>query len=167
MRAMQYLDPDHRLSLNFRVHEFCRSETAEREGIEIQVIDGSPVHKNLRALSHYTLQPVRTYIGALNLSSGYRPAHVNDLVGGVSNSQHTTGEAGDVWHDHLTPIQVAHAFIVARDLPFDQVILEHDQNIVHVSHSRSRNRREVMTRYRSESGQLIYVPGLVSRELCE
>lgn len=152
---MRYLDPDHRLSLNFFAWEFCVSETADAHGIEIRIVEDSPVHKNYRALAHNTLQPWREDVGPLHISSGYRPVHVNELVGGSSTSDHTGqhGAAADVWHDTLTPLELAQG-LVALGAPFDQVILEHDQGVVHVGHRRpgddgaERNRGEVKTRWR-------------------
>lgn len=169
MRVMQYLADSHRFSLNFRVWEFCQSETADAHGIEIRVVEHSPVHCNLRGLCHYTLQPTREAVGSLSIYSGYRPAHVNELVGGEPDSQHTTGESADVWHATLSPLELAQAFLDAG-VPFDQLILEHDQGVVHVSHVRQTpkqksdgvdpNRGEFLTRYEDADGVLHYVAGL-------
>lgn len=152
---MRYLDPNHRLSLNFRAWEFCVSETADAHGIEIRIVEDSPVHRNYRALAHSTLQPWREAVGPLHLSSGYRPVHVNELVGGAPTSDHTgqVGAAADAWHDALTPLELAQA-LIDTGAPFDQVILEHDQGVVHVGHrlpgedGQVRNRGEIKTRWR-------------------
>lgn len=177
---MRYLDPNHRLSLHFRAWEFCVSETADAHGIEIRIVEDSPVHRNYRALAHDTLQPWREAVGPLHISSGYRPVHVNELVGGSPTSDHTgqAGAAADVWHDTLGPFALATTFI-AEDVPFDQLILEHDQGVVHVGYRRpddagnERNRHEILTRWRKQVGsdadgepqyKLDYVAGLVALE---
>lgn len=177
---MRYLDPHHRLSLHFPAWEFCVSETADAEGIEIRIVEGSPVHRNYRALAHHTLQPWREDVGVLHVSSGYRPVHVNKLVGGSPTSDHTGqhGAAADVWHDTLTPLELAQR-LVDLGVDFDQVILEHDQGVVHVGYRRpdddgnERNRGEVKTRWRVLVGydangdpqyRLDYCPGLVALE---
>jgi len=161
---MQYLDPQLRLSLHFRVWEFCASDAADAHGVEIRVVEDSPVHRNLRALCHHTLEPVRIRLGPLHISSGYRPAHVNELVGGVADSQHCTGEAADCWHDTVAPIEVAQA-LLDTGAPFDQLILEHDQGVVHASLVRDGdNRSEVLTRYTDAAGALRYLRGLVAEE---
>jgi len=152
MRAMRYLADQHRLSLHFRIWEFCQSDTADAHGIEIRVVEDSPVHRNLTALCHYALEPARIRVGPLHVTSGYRPDHVNELVGGVANSDHTKGNAADVWHDELTPLELAQVLVDEAEA-FDQIILEHDQGVVHVGHRRpdadgtDRNRGEILTRW--------------------
>lgn len=152
-----------RLSANFHLDAFTRSATADANGIEITVAPGSRVYRNLEALVIEILQPLRDHIAApLYVTSGYRPPRVNRLVGGASDSQHTTGQATDVYADHHEPVELA-SHVVDLRLPFDQCIVEHDQGILHLSHkSEGCNRGETLTRYRSGDGEFEYVAGLVA-----
>ena len=42
------------------------------------------------------LEPARQHVGPIIVNSGYRNKRVNREVGGVSNSQHLTGQAADI-----------------------------------------------------------------------
>lgn len=150
-----------RLSRDFYVYEFTRSDTAREHGIEINVYRDSDEHHNLEALSRKTLQPVRDNRGPIIVTSGYRPPKVNQLVGGTPSSAHVTGEAADVYDGQgMDPFDLAGEFL---GTPFDQLILEWDGNVVHVAHSRKHNRGEVLTRYH-DGRSLAYVSGLHRRE---
>jgi len=150
-----------RLSRDFHVWEACRSETAREHGIEIYIHRGSQEHDNAEALARKVLQPVRNLREApLRTTSWYRPPRVKRLGGGTEVSQHVTAEAWDGYDAMgLPPFDLAGLFLEA-EVPFDQLILEHDGNVVHVSHSREHNRGEVLTRYRDPYGGLAYVFGL-------
>lgn len=149
-----------RLSRNFYVWEFCRSETAEKRGIDVVVHRDSDEQYNLEALSQNVLQPVRDRRGPLVTTSGYRPPELNDAVGGSPTSQHVFAEAWDGYDGQgLDPLELAGLFVDVQ-VPFDQLILEWDGNVVHVSHSRRHNRGEVLTRYRDVAGALAYAFGL-------
>lgn len=141
-------DPDHRLSLNFTLREFTRSQTAIRRGI---VNAPRPEHvRNMEALCREVLEPVRAQFGRpVRITSGYRSAALNRAIGGSSTSQHSNGEAADF------EIPGVDNRVVARwmrdNLTFDQLILEGyrpgDPNSgwVHVSYSTLRARKQVLT----------------------
>lgn len=84
-----------RLSENFTLEEFTRSDTATRLGI-----DNTPGEKELEALRilvERTLQPLRDRLGIpVHVNSGYRCPELNEAVGGVPTSQHQKGEAADL-----------------------------------------------------------------------
>jgi hypothetical protein len=80
---------------------------------------------------------------ALNISvivsSGYRSAAVNRVVGGAANSDHMLGEAVDFTSSKFTPKQLVDA-IIAMKVPFKRLILEEPSNgnpWVHLSVSRT------------------------------
>lgn len=84
-----------KLSENFFLSEFIKSQTSERLGISNQP---TPEHlDNLIALCKNVLQPVRNHFkDVVTINSGYRSPELNKHVGGVDNSQHSTGEAADI-----------------------------------------------------------------------
>jgi uncharacterized protein YcbK (DUF882 family) len=51
------------------------------------------------------LDQYRTLLGnrPLNVNSWYRPAHINNHVGGVSNSRHLFGDGVDISSNYLSP----------------------------------------------------------------
>ena len=144
------------LAVNFWLAEFLRSETAEAHGIVIRPDRDQLL--NLQAQATAVWQPARRELGRITISSGLRPDEVNRLVGGADDSQHRTGEASDGWAAHASPRTLAE--VIKQRCVFDQLILEHDQGVVHVSHSRIHNRREVLTRRRNGNGDLVYTLGL-------
>lgn len=90
-------DLSKQLSRNFTLKELLRS-TAERDaGLKLeQENPAAEVIGNLEYLAAEALQPTRDGIGApLQITSGYRCAVVNKLVGGSATSQHCVGEAAD------------------------------------------------------------------------
>ncbi len=110
-----------RLSKNFTLDEFTRSQTAERFGIDMHppelIVD------NLRRLVQGCLQPLRDEAGPLYISSGFRPLALNTRIGGSLKSAHLLGNAGDVTATRMTPYDLAELIVVMK-LPFDQVIHE-------------------------------------------
>jgi len=155
---MSYLDPETRLSRHFRLAEFTHSDTADAHGIDIRVLAQSPVHRQLATLVERVLEPLRRHLGEpVRVNSGYRPVHVNELVGGASSSQHIRGQAADVVVASLTPLEVAET-IAALELPVDQCIHEFGR-WVHVSYG-TRQRREYLTAYTDAEGATNYAPGL-------
>jgi len=158
MRAMQYIPHDKPLSQDFTLREFCESATADEHGIDIRVVADSPVHRHLITLTERILQPLRSALARpVHVSSGYRPVHVNALVGGAPDSQHTRGKAADIDVGGLSPLEVARE-IERLGLPFDQLIHEFG-HWVHVSYS-TRQRRECLTAYTDADGATQYAPGL-------
>lgn len=142
------IDPDHRLSQHFSLREFTRSQTAVRRGIRNVP---TPEHvANMEALSREVLEPVRAQFGRpVRITSGYRSAALNRAIGGSNTSQHSNGEAADFEIPGVDNRVVARW--IAANLTFDQLILEGyrpaDPNSgwVHVSFSRLRARRQVLT----------------------
>ena len=83
-----------RLSKNFTLQEFTKSQTALRHGI-----DNTPGEEHLlsaKSLFENVVQPVRDNFGVTVINSGYRGPKLNEAVGGSSKSQHCKGEAVDI-----------------------------------------------------------------------
>lgn len=127
--------------LNFTITELVKSDTAEKNGIsntpDINSLD------NLLELIFYVLQPLRDKLGKpITITSGFRSAKVNQLVGGVGNSQHLYGQAADMVVSGMTPAQLVE-FVKKSGIEFDQLINEYDQ-WTHISFSKSHNRKQVL-----------------------
>ena len=94
-------------------------------------------------LIFYCLQPIRDKLNApMIITSGYRSKEVNNLVGGVSNSQHTKGQAADFIVKKYAPVELI-KIISKMDIEFDQLINEYNR-WVHISFNKNNNRREIL-----------------------
>lgn len=112
-----------KLTEHFSLGELTKSETAERF-----LIDNTPSAAQvltLQRLADELLEPSRSLLGALHVNSGFRCPTLNTAVHGQPTSAHLDGRAAD-----LVPVNrdIHEAFDVLResDLPYDQLILEHD-----------------------------------------
>ena len=85
-----------RLSEHFVLAEFERSATAQACGIDNSV--PSQFIPALQQLCKECLEPLRVFAGQpIIISSGYRCNALNVKVGGAYASQHTLGEAADIF----------------------------------------------------------------------
>jgi len=151
-----------RLSKNFTLAEFTKSQTATRKGL-----DNSPSEDHLvnaTALFRNVIQPVRDKFGVTVINSGYRGPALNEAVGGSSKSQHCKGEAADIECPGTGNYDVAKW--IEDNLDFDQLILEFytpgipDSGWVHVSYKSESNRKSVLTAMK-ENGRTVYKNGLI------
>ena len=151
-----------RLSENFTLSEFTKSQTAERKGI-----DNTPGEEHLEAAKHLfsnVVQKVRDNFGVTVINSGYRGPELNEAIGGSERSQHCKGEAVDIECPGAANYDVA-AWI-QDNLDFDQLILEFykpgipDSGWVHVSYKSEGNRKSVLTAMK-EDGKTVYKAGLI------
>jgi len=151
-----------KLSKNFTLAEFTKSQTAERKGI-----DNTPEGDHLeaaKALFENVVQPVRNCFGPTVINSGYRSPALNEAVGGSSKSQHCKGEAADIEVPGVANAELAEW--IYNNLEFDQLILEFytpgipDSGWVHVSYKAgAENRRSVLTATRVD-GKTEYSEGI-------
>lgn len=119
-----------KLSDNFTLEEFTRSDTASRLGIINE--PGEKELAALRVLVSRTIQPLRDKLGVpIHVNSGYRCPELNKAVGGVPTSQHQKGEAADLSIDGKAA-DILEA-LENSNIPFDQAILYRKQNFLHVS----------------------------------
>jgi uncharacterized protein YcbK (DUF882 family) len=137
-----------RLSKNFSLKEFTRSETAAKLGINN--VPSEAIVANLEMLVLRVLQPARDFLGPLTITSGYRSMELNAAVGGAEVSQHLFGEAADVKSKNVSTYELA--CWIRDNCEFDQLILEYYDDSdphsgwVHVSFTHRRpNRNEVLT----------------------
>lgn len=151
-----------KLSKNFSLAEFTKSQTAERKGL-----DNTPSGEHLEAavtLFENVVQKVRDHFGPTVLNSGYRGPELNAAVGGSSKSQHCKGQAADIEVPGVPNYEVAKW--IEDNCDFDQLILEFytsgipDSGWVHVSYvSAEDNRKSVLTAARVD-GKTHYSVGL-------
>lgn len=119
-----------KLSENFDLEEFTRSDKAKELGITNE--PGEKELAALRMLVSRTIQPLRDKLGVpIHVNSGYRCPELNKAVGGVPTSQHQKGEAADLSVDGKAA-DILEA-LENSNIPFDQAILYRKQNFLHVS----------------------------------
>lgn len=143
------------LSAHFTLEELTASKAAVQRGI-----DNSPsiaVLANLRRLAAL-LEQVRAAVGIpIHVSSGYRCAALNSVVGGSPSSAHMNGLAADISTSGLAPKDLATAIIVSG-VQFDQLIYE--GTWVHIGLSRGVPRNQVLTAHFA-NGRVSYTEGIV------
>jgi hypothetical protein len=135
-----------RLSPHFSLSEFTSSTVAKTRNI-----DNTPTPEhiaNLRVTAAY-LEWVRSLFGgAIIISSGYRSAELNRVIGGARNSDHTRGLAVD-FRVSNADVWTAANKIADSPVVFDQLILERmglgpGRGIIHMGFA-SKMRRQVLT----------------------
>ncbi len=150
-----------KLSENFSLSEFTKSQTATRRGI-----DNSPTEDHLAALQllvDNVLQPIREKFGRVRVTSGYRSVALNKVIGGSATSQHSKGEAADFEVTGLDNFDLA--VWISENLEFDQLIIEgydgKDPNSgwIHCSFKASGNRKSLLTA-KFVRGKAMYTKGL-------
>jgi zinc D-Ala-D-Ala carboxypeptidase len=145
---------DIKLSKDFRLLEFTRSETAEK--LKLANTPDDEAIQNLKWLVQKVLQPLRTKLGKpVTVSSGFRSAAVNKAVNGVKDSHHLCREGFAAADISVRGMKLEALFEMIKNStwPYEQVILEYDQNVIHVSSRRPK--REALTRKRV-AGKLTY-----------
>ena len=141
-----------RLTNNFSLEEFERSDTAKRLGIDNHVPQFAV--ERLRTLCEKVLQPVRDHFGVpVIITSGYRCPDLNDAVKGATSSQHMKGEAADfkIKVDNTKGVKLYDLYLwMVDNLSFDQLIWEvrdgGRRKWIHVSYKNEKaNRQQVFT----------------------
>lgn len=125
----------------FTLAELTKSVTAARHKI-----DNTPpleVMANLQYGVDMVLDPLRRIYGhPIIITSGYRCDKLNKLVGGVSNSWHTKGNAADIHISSEEDAQIK--FDILKKLPsVDTVLFEHSNTAqwLHVQWDRTKTPR--------------------------
>ena len=153
-----------KISTNFYMHEFLRSQTATR--YNIQNIPNEEERENIHDLVKYLLQPLRTRVGSpLVISSGFRSTRLNLATGGSENSEHAFGGAADFECFSMSNYELAR--IIRDEFMFHTLILEFPKDgqpnagWVHASFFRGSQRKRVLTALRNSSGVVKYHSGLI------
>lgn len=104
---------------------------AEAAGIRNQPSKEHLANLKMTALG---LEQIRAFLQdkPVTITSGYRCTSLNELVGGVANSDHTLGYAADITVAPYTALQLGR-LIEGSAIAYDQLVYEPDRNVVHVS----------------------------------
>lgn len=100
----------------------------------------------LKQLVDNVLQPLRDVYGKpIRVNSGYRSPVVNRYVKGAASSQHLKGQAADITAGSKEENKVLFE-LIAKHLPFDQLINEYDYQWIHVSYVALKdvNRKQIL-----------------------
>jgi len=145
---------DEKLSANFTLGEFLRSETAARRGI-----DNTPPQELLRALERtaVNLEDVRRLLGvSIHI---YRSLALNRAIGSKDSSAHVRGLAVDFdAPEYGAPADVCRA-IYASDIQYDQLIFEHTWTHIAWPAAGTGARRQTLTLLPGGT----YIDGIVER----
>lgn len=134
----------------FTLKELLHSEVAVEHGIVNLPSrrNSVQVYYNLTCLVDNVLDPIRErFATPMIITSGYRCERVNNLVGGVNNSQHLKGEAVDFYFKGFDRVDMIIAFFeIAEKFDFDQMIYYKKKGIIHISYSQKGNRYQAIMR---------------------
>lgn len=122
-----------------------------RAGIEKSEIEinkpNQEERENLQELLEHVVNPLLARFEGMEITSGFRCYRINREVGGVPNSQHTKGQAVDLWYiapdkDVEQSVRDVYWWVI-ENLVFDQFIIY--DTFVHISYtSRRGNRMQVI-----------------------
>tara|TARA_R100000773_G_C4220382_1_gene119057 strand:+ start:3477 stop:3929 length:453 start_codon:yes stop_codon:yes gene_type:complete len=149
-----------RLSKNFTLAEFTKSQTAERKGIDNTPSDNHI--ESMELLCNEVLEPIRYHFDKpIMINSGYRSVALCEAIGSKATSQHAKGEAADIEIPGVDNLDIA--IFIMDNLDFDQLILEcytgePSSGWVHVSFKDVENRKDVLTYDRTNG----YRKGLIT-----
>ena len=150
-----------KLTKHVSIKEVTRSYTASKHGVD-NSIPNQQMYETIKLTAESVFEPVREHFGVpLYISSFFRSQALNDAIKGSSKtSQHSKGEAIDIDADVYGGVTNKEVFEFIKDnLVFDQLIWEYgddsNPNWVHVSYSKTHNRKSVLKAYR-ENGKVKY-----------
>lgn len=131
----------------FTISELCRSNVAERLGIEN--IPNQYQQANMVKLIENLLDPIRKMWGApIYVNSGFRTARLNKAIGGAINSEHLNGCAADIRAVDIRDNGELFTRIVESGIPFRQLIWEEGTmdypQWIHISYNESDNKRQII-----------------------
>ncbi len=125
-----------KLSRNFTLGQMSTGTVLSKSNIRDQVgLKSADIVCNLKAVAENILEPLRARYPGFTINSGFRH--------GSGMSQHNKGQAVDLQWPSMTNRQMFEvAQWAARNLPVDQLIVEHGNKIwLHISYNRSASRQ--------------------------
>jgi zinc D-Ala-D-Ala carboxypeptidase len=131
-----------KISQHITLKEATFSQTAEN-----LKINNTPGQKELEAMvlvAEKCFEPLRAWYGKpIRINSFFRNKALNQAVKGSATSQHLKGEAIDI--DAGSRAENKKLFEWCRDnLTFDQLINEYNYSWVHISYSKTKNRKQIL-----------------------
>ncbi len=159
-----------KISDNITFKEATKSSDAIRLGIpnlpnEVQL-------ENMKAVATKVFQPIREHFGVgIGISSFFRSPVVNAKVGGAKKSAHMDGEAmdidADIFEKQITVdgklVDLTNKMIfdyIVKNLTYDTIIWEfgnaNEPAWVHVSYSRTNNRKRKLKAYKDKDNETQY-----------
>lgn len=150
------LNPTTKITANFFVHEFMRSDTATRLGISNEIPDS--MDQNLKRVCE-VLERIRSALGkGINILSGYRSDKLNSAVGGSKTSAHCRCLAADIYVNGYSAYELAEAIKpLVQTLGIDQLIYE--GTWVHIGLSEGTPRNQLLTAT-FKGGKVSYATGI-------
>lgn len=142
-----------KLTQNFSLAEFTRSDTAVKLGINNNVPQA--LMPNVQRLAEF-LQALRDKLGkAIIITSGYRSEALNKALGEASpTSAHMRALAADIRVTGMSPEELFQ-FIIKSGLEYDQVIQEYS-SWVHIGLSEGKPRNQKIRATRNSKGRTVY-----------
>lgn len=135
---------------HFTFDELLRSQVAVRHAIvnEPFLYNEKEVYKNLESLVDNLLDPIRErFATPIIVTSGYRCKKLNEIVGGVENSQHRKGQAVDFYFLGFNRIELCEAFFeISENFDFDQLIYYKKKGFIHISYKGKDNRHQAFVK---------------------
>lgn len=136
---------DKKLTANFKLSEFLKFETAEKNKI-----DNTPNQEQLNniAWTAEQLQLIRnTYKQPMFITSGFRSEALNTAINGAKNSYHKKGLAVDINQGSKTKNRNLFELVrrmIKVGLPVDQLINEKNYSWVHIGFAKENPRLQVL-----------------------
>lgn len=127
------------LTPHFSLKEMTASATANQ--LHIMNCPNATQIARLKALCEHVLEPLRQHFGTIRITSGFRSVRLNDALCPNSLSQHTFGEAADIYVPNREKGLEMFRFI-CQHCTFDQMLLERKRKTpsfwLHVSYKSDR-----------------------------
>jgi hypothetical protein len=149
------------ISKHLTFEECTRSETADKKGIRNNNPNDDVV-ENMKLLAEKVFEPIREHFKTpIHISSMYRGLVLNQAIGGSLTSQHCAGQAMDIdMGDKGKPSNFEIFQYIKKNLDFDQLIYEFGTSKnpawVHVSYSKTRNRKQILKARKNNLGKTYY-----------
>lgn len=149
------------ISKHLTLDECTHSNTA----IKLEIVNNNPTLtaiENMKLLAEKVFEPMREHFKKpIYISSMYRGIPLNVAIGGSKTSQHCAGQAMDIdMGDKQKPSNFEIFQYIKKNLVFDQLIWElgNDKNPswVHVSYSKTHNRKQVLKAKKNQLGKTFY-----------
>lgn len=150
------------LSTNVSYAKAIASESASRNHLDNTPSEG--ILEDMVMTANRIIEPLMAHFGVdkIDWTSFYRSLAVNHAIGGADSSQHTRGQAVDLYGKNgITNMDIFRWALV--NLPYDQIILECPDSHgnpawVHISYNKalSVQRKQALVAHRKEGGGFTY-----------